>query len=68
MTEPQKDFLIQFVERNPKLLMQQLSPDFTKADEEDLWKLLTEKLNVLGSERSTASWKLVSNSCIEKDR
>lgn len=65
LSERQRDFLISFLEENPKLAKNQIDANFTREIANKMWQDATKQLNSLGGAFKTVKqWKRVSNRLI----
>lgn len=61
VTEEQKTLLLEFMEKNPRLISGKFSADFTYKDATILWEKLTHILNSCnGVNKEWKSWRKVS--------
>lgn len=60
VTDEQKQLLIDFVQKHPKLCTKKFGPSFTKKNAQSLWLTITKMLNnLVGPKKTWIEWRKV---------
>lgn len=57
----QKEYLLEFVKTNPKIVANKFENNFTKTQINSLWQEATDELNKLGVKKTKEQWRKVTN-------